>query len=69
MEQGERVDVTIHGHITNVAYSLTLSPNLYIVGIVKKAKCLHYCMHSNSEIKQCTASVNVPIPESCEIVW
>jgi len=30
-------------------------------GIVKQTKCtLHYYMHSNDKIKQCTASVNLP---------
>ena len=48
-----------------MAYSLKLSLNLYIAGMcwhcqTNKMHTFHYCIHSNNEIKQCTASVNLP---------
>ena len=60
MERGERVDVNTH-MITHDLFLEAFTQPLYSWNVLAlKIHTFHYCLHSNNEIKQCTASVNLP---------
>ena len=55
------VDVTIH-MITHGLFIEALTQSIYswnVLTLSNKVHTFHYCIHSNNEIKQCTASVNM----------
>ena len=65
IEQEERVNVTTH----MTTYGLSIEAftqslcSWNVLTHVKQTKCtlfIHYCMNSNNEIKQCTASIDLP---------